>query len=40
MGFETSYAVVHPDSFGQRWNFRLTLRPVIPGLIQDPIFGR
>jgi hypothetical protein len=40
MGFEASYAVVHPDNFGQRWNFRLTLRPVIPGLIQDPIFGR
>jgi hypothetical protein len=40
MGFEASYAVVHPDNFGQRWIFRLTLKPVIPGLIQSPIFGR
>ena len=40
VGFEASYAVVHPDNFGQRWNFRLTLKPVVPGLIQSPIFDR
>ena len=38
--FETSYAVVHPDTFGERWNFRLLLKPVVPALIQKPIFGR
>ena len=38
--FETSYAVIHPDTFGERWNFRLLLKPVVPALIQEPIFGR
>jgi hypothetical protein len=32
--------VVHPDTFGERWNFRLILKPVLPALIQEPIFGR
>jgi hypothetical protein len=40
MSFETSYAVVHPDTFGERWNFRLILKPVLPALIREPIFGR
>jgi len=37
---EFSYAVVHPDTYGQRWNFRISLKPVIPALIQQPLFGR
>lgn len=40
VGFEASYAVVHPDTFGQRWNFRLQFKPVVPALIQKPLFGR
>lgn len=37
---EASYAVVHPNTFGQRWNFRLQLKPVIPALVKQPIFSR
>jgi hypothetical protein len=33
------YSVVSPDSFGKRANFRFVLTPVIPGLVQNPIFG-
>jgi hypothetical protein len=33
------YSVVSPDSFGQRAQIRLQIQPVIPGLIQNPIFG-
>ena len=40
VGLEASYAVVHPDTFGQRWNFRLQFKPVLPALIQKPLFGR
>jgi hypothetical protein len=32
--------VVHPNTFGQRWNFRLQLKPVIPALVKQPIFSR
>ena len=39
MSFETTHAVVHPRSFGERWNFRLILEPVVPALIRKPIFG-
>lgn len=39
MNFETSYAVVHPETFGQRWNFRFVVKPVLPRLIQEPLFG-
>jgi len=39
MSFETTYAVVHPEFFGERWNFRLILKPVVPALIRKPIFG-
>ena len=37
---EASYAVVHPDTFGERWNFRLIVKPVLPALVREPIFGR
>jgi hypothetical protein len=40
IGTEFSYAVVHPDTYGERWNFRISLKPVIRGLIQQPLFGR
>jgi len=33
------YSVVSPDEFGQRAQFRIQVQPVIPGLIQKPIFG-
>ena len=33
------YSVVSPDSFGKRASFRFVLTPVIPGLVQNPIFG-
>lgn len=33
------YSVVSQDLFGQRFQFRLQLTPVIPSLIADPIFG-
>jgi hypothetical protein len=33
------YSVVSPDSFGKRANFRFVMTPVIPGLVQKPIFG-
>ncbi len=29
-GVEVHYAVVHPDDFGQRWNFRVYVVPVLP----------
>jgi len=35
---EGQYAVVHPDDFGQRWNIRLTIIPVLPALVKKPIF--
>lgn len=35
---EGQYAVIHPDDFGQQWNLRLTVTPVLPSLIKNPIF--
>jgi hypothetical protein len=35
---EGQYAVIHPDDFGQEWNIRFTVTPVLPSLIKDPIF--
>ena len=32
------YSVVHEDTLGQRWLIQLTLTPVIPNLIRNPIF--
>jgi len=40
ISLEASYAVIHPDTYGERWNFRLIVKPVIPGLVKKPIFGR
>ena len=38
LGFE--YNVVSPDDFGEVASIRLQITPVVPGLIQKPIFGR
>jgi hypothetical protein len=35
---EGQYAVISPDDFGQEWNIRFTVTPVLPSLIKDPIF--
>jgi hypothetical protein len=35
---EGQYAVIHPDDFGQEWNIRFTVTPVLPSLIKNPIF--
>jgi len=35
---EGQYAVIHPDDFGQEWNIRFTVVPVLPSLIKNPIF--
>ena len=32
------YSVIHPDDYGQRWNFQLQLTPVIPNLILGTLF--
>jgi hypothetical protein len=32
------YSVIHPDDYGQRWNFQLQVTPVIPSLIKDVLF--
>jgi hypothetical protein len=34
------YSVVHEDDYGKRAGFRIQITPVIPGLIQKPIFGK
>jgi hypothetical protein len=33
------YSVVSQDTFGKRANFRIQITPVVPSLIQRPIFG-
>jgi hypothetical protein len=33
------YSVVSPDTFGKRAQIRLQVTPVVPGLVQSPIFG-
>jgi hypothetical protein len=33
------YSVVSPDTFGKRAQIRLQMTPVVPGLVQSPIFG-
>jgi hypothetical protein len=32
------YSVVHEDTLGQRWLIQLTLTPVLPNLIKNPLF--
>jgi hypothetical protein len=34
------YSVVSPDDFGKRAQFKFLITPVIPSLIQNPIFGK
>jgi hypothetical protein len=34
------YSVISPDEFGQRAQFRIQITPVMPALVQDPIFGK
>jgi hypothetical protein len=34
------YSVVSPDTFGNRYQFRFQITPVIPGLIKNPLFGK
>jgi hypothetical protein len=34
------YSVVSEDDYGKRAGFRIQITPVIPGLIQKPIFGK
>jgi len=33
------YSIVHQDDFGQRAQVKLSMIPVIPGLVQTPVFG-
>jgi hypothetical protein len=35
---EGQYAVIRPDDFGQEWNIRFTVTPVLPSLVKFPIF--
>ncbi|MEJ2690082.1 MAG: hypothetical protein P8130_09055 [Deltaproteobacteria bacterium] len=35
---EGQYAAIHPDDFGQEWNIRFTVVPVLPSLLKNPIF--
>ncbi len=37
--FGIEYSVVSPDTFGREFQIRLQVTPVIPGLVQKPIFG-
>ena len=30
--------VIHPDDFGQRWNLRVSITPVISPLIKGTLF--
>ncbi len=32
--FEVDYSAIHPDDIGSRWNFRLSITPVIPDLLK------
>jgi hypothetical protein len=38
--FGGEYSAVSPDTFGERYQFRFQITPVIPGLIADPLFGK
>lgn len=33
------YMPIHPDEFGQKVNLQVTITPVIPRLIEEPLFG-
>jgi hypothetical protein len=38
--FGAEYSVVRPDDFGQQFQFKLNIIPVIPSLVENPILGR
>ena len=38
LSFELQAMVIHPDDFGQRWNIRFAITPVIPALIKHNPF--
>jgi len=35
---EGQAAVIHPDDFGQRWNIKFAITPVIPALVKNNLF--
>ena len=35
--FAVQYMVVHPDRFGQKWNFQLQGTPVLPKLVHGNV---
>ena len=37
--FSVQYMPVHPDEFGQEWNFQVMVTPIIPKLIKGNLFG-
>ena len=39
IGLAGQYMVHHPDTYGQQWNFQLTVAPVLPKLIKGNLFG-
>jgi len=38
VGIAGQYMSIHPDAFGQQWNFQLSFTPVIPKLIKGNVF--
>ena len=36
--FGGQYSVVHEEDYGQRWQIKLNIIPVIPALIKKPLF--
>ena len=36
--FGGEYSVVHEEDYGQRWQIKLDIIPVIPALIKKPLF--
>ena len=35
---EVDYSLVKPEDYGQRWNIRFQMIPVIPALVKDALF--
>ncbi len=38
VGIAAQYMVRHPSSFGQKWNFQISVTPVIPNLVKGILF--
>ena len=36
--FGGEYSVIHEEDYGQRWQIKLNIIPVIPALIKKPLF--